>query len=232
MNTIKTLGLMAAITLTVGVNYSNAATILYDFTGATPTAFDYSGAVLTAAATSNDFGSGITASVYSFSGSTSGRGISFGGGEARAMLGTNVQTHSFTIAIPLNVTVDLTDLSFTSGTIFAENSWTLAISKGTPSAIGGNPITGTASGRRTAENAVTLAGLSGLTNESVTFTITDTTGRNNNTEAFYSFIDNVTLTGTAASVPEPSTSLLGALGALVLLRRRRKNDNFSQQARE
>lgn len=235
----KALPLFAAATLVAGLaSTANAATIGYNFDQGGLTGWTTGPTTLTAAASNNDFGSGVTVSDYSFTGGTANgtptessrdRQIGFVGGQARAMLNNEdseapytQETHSFVITIPVGVTVDLTSLAWDSGTVFAENSWELDIVAGSGATFSttGAPFTDTAPDTlRTANNSEALSGLTGLTNTTVTVTITDTSARNNNSNEFYSFVDNVVLTG--AAVPEPGSLALIGLGGLLVARRRR-----------
>lgn len=245
----RSLALLTTTSLAACLGTStHAATIVYDFEAA-PTAFeqnnsntqDYTnwteGGTINSPAASNDFGSGVTTSNWSFTDGTgdnryigyvteSGQAAS-DGVEARAMLGANTQTHSFTITIPDNVVVDLTNYSWESGTVFAEHAWELDIiaASGQTFATADNPITTTESGaRREVQNDVDLTGLTGLTDTTVTVTITDLTPRNNNQTIFYSFIDNAVLTGSVVGdpIPEPASIALVGLGGLCMLGRRRR----------
>lgn len=143
-------------------------------------------------------------------------------------------TMSFEVTIPSSVTLDLTELSFVDGIDSGQGTndtfsqWDLSITtgSGTPDS-GTRSLTTGSSGVTSGSNTVALSGLTGLTDTSVTFTWTvnygtvdgdpPTGGNNNNRHAF---LDDVTLTGTV--IPEPSAALLGALGLLALLRRRRR----------
>ena len=71
------------------------------------------------------------------------------------------------------------------------------------------------------------AGFTAITNSTVTFTILDTAGGNNNSFSGspagpqnYTFYDNFVLTGVIV-VPEPSAALLASVSLLTLLYRRR-----------
>ena len=211
---------------------SQAATIVYGFEGGAE-----SGQILSIAATSNDFGNGITASNWGVNSNDGGRPAHVqplanqdgSSAHTSAFLivekGGNNDVHTFTITIPdLGAAmVNLTNLSFDFGEVGPDNgapTWTIS------SDLGGGTITpGTANGNGTGNwntdsASLALAGsFSGLNNTSVTFTLTNTAGGNNNTNTWGTWIDNVTLSGTV--IPEPSTALLGAFGSLLLLRRRR-----------
>jgi hypothetical protein len=179
--------------------------------------------VLTSSVSSNTFGSSVTASSYTFSNTSSSgdREIAIVDGVTKAKHSGVNQTHVFTITIADTVTVDLTGLSFDFGVNYEPGSWTLGLSQGSA-----NKMSESYAGSLNSEvfvdvsESLSLSGLTGLTDTSVTFTITDTTPGNNNQETLYSYFDNVTVTGTV--IPEPSSfALLGlGLGSLVMRRRR------------
>lgn len=148
----------------------------------------------------------------------------------RKLLGGSTANMSFTISIPSDVTIDLTELSFIDGIDSGTGAndtysgWDLTVSTGSASPDSGTEfVAGT--GYSESENTVTLSGLTGLTDTSVTFdflvnyaTDPEFTGGNNNNR--HAFLDDVTLTSTV--IPEPSTVILAGLGLLgAVLRQRR-----------
>ena len=214
------LGAGSAVT-TNNFGPSHTATIVYAFSGSS---IAYGANLGTgSAATTNVFGSGITASNYTASSPV--RTIGLTGGQVRALKSSDTDVHQFTVTIPAGVFVDFTNLSFNYGNVGPDTS---PASFTVTSTVAG----GTYSPQNTWTHAagifsgtanMTLAGnfLSDLTNRTVTFTFSDTAGGNNLNTTMYTFIDNVTLTGTI--VPEPSSAaLLGVVGMLCLLRRRRE----------
>lgn len=195
------------------VGAADAATITYDFDGGT-------------AAGVSDFGSGVTVDDASTS------GLSLVEDRAHRVLGNSASTLAVTINIPTGVIVNLTELDFTDGIDsgaggnFTYSQWDLAVSTGSGSpATGSDSVEGT--GFSSTDNEITLTGLTGLTDTSVTFTWTlyygtsegpPPSGGNNSSRHF--FIDDIVFTGSV--VPEPgSLALLGLGGVLVASRRRR-----------
>ncbi|MFK7909774.1 MAG: PEP-CTERM sorting domain-containing protein [Akkermansiaceae bacterium] len=218
MKLTKTSCIFAAALIT---GTSHAASIVYSFDSQS------------AAATSNDFGNGITGNSI-----TLGDSMEIGSTQideldvASVKLG-NTGSISFDVVIPNGVTVDFTELSFAFDYESNNNSgadyyadWTLAISTGSGTASGG-PVGPYASGQTVISTAAssTLSGLTGLTDTTVTFTLsadngTDTSLTGGNANDRRTIFDDVTLTG--AVVPEPSAvSLLGFGFSLLLLNRRR-----------
>lgn len=207
---------------------SHAATIIYGFDTNNATG----GASITSNATSNTFTNGITTSVWTATaGDGSGRPVFINGQQMRAEKGANADTHTFTITIPnlsaLSLNLNLTNLSFDYGKVGGDTgapSWTV-----TSNRAGGTITPNTAVIAPTGSNvsssaSMNLAGnflnISPTSTTTITFTLVDAAGGNNNNGGVhYTFIDNVTLTGTV--IPEPSSALLGGLGMLCLLRRRR-----------
>ena len=206
---------------------TQAATIVYAFDGES------------AAATTNEFsGDGVTAGNISIA-NGGGGGWQIGSTEideldviSMKLGGTANAAFSFTLDIGSTAT-DLTGLSFAfdyesnngSGADYYAG-WTLAISTGSASASSGSvgpyaPGIGT---ETTTEN-LTLSGLTGLSNTSVTFTFTADNGvtdtfANGNANNRRTIFDDITLTGSV--VPEPgSLALLGLGGLLIGARRRR-----------
>lgn len=176
------------------------------------------------AADSNDFGSGISASVWTAYSPVRSIGFSGGsGGQVQAQKSQDTDTHTFTVTIPSLVgqTLSLTNLSFNWGEFGSEGAgtlptWTISSTVGSLS-----PNTGAGALGSSNLSNLTLSGLTGLNNTSITFTLLDNSQGNNKTNSFYTWFDNVTLTGALVSVPEPSAALLGGVGMLALLRRRR-----------
>ena len=197
-----------------------AATIMYDFDGGS------------ASSSSNDFGAGVTADNVVLGGNGF-ESITMELNENRAqrkLRDPATTTLAITINISDSVVVDLTDLSFVDGIDSGTGSntsysqWDLAISTGSAS-----PATGTrnifGSGLTSSTNSLSLSGLTGLTDTSVTFTWTvnygttsDFSGGGNN-NIRHAFLDDITFTGSV--VPEPASIVLSSLGVLLLLRRRR-----------
>lgn len=227
----KTKLLTASAFLTA--SFANASTIVFDFEDAgkitgTGAATEYSGP------DSNDFGLGVTTSAFTLTdGGANGDflGVVGGAGTTKAHVATRDPNNSmsFSLVIPNGVTVDLTNLSFQDGfnETFHPNSltptWSLAISTGSASPSSGGLGAGTvnATGFFSQDETLTLSGLTGLTDTTVTFTWTYDSDRSNSLARAHT-IDNVTLTGTAVAVPEPSSSVLIGLGGLALILRRRK----------
>ena len=234
MKTITTSTKLAALaSLGLAATSANAATVVYGFEGGAET-----GQILSIAATSNDFGSGITASNWGVNSGASGRPAhvqptgSQDGNSAHTSAylivekGSSTDVHTFTITIPDlgSNSVNLTNLSFDFGEVGPDNgapTWTIS------SDLGGGTITpntanGVGTGNWNTDSAsLALAGsFSGLNNTSVTFTLSNAAGGNNSTDTWGTWIDNVVLTGEA--VPEPSTTALLGLGGLALILRRRK----------
>ena len=196
---------------------SHAATILFDFSGG-DIAFGANLGV-GSAVTTNDFsGSGVT--VSNWTAASPSREIGIAGGQVRAKKSGDIDTHQFTITIPDSVTIELTSISFDYGNFGPDTSPAnfLVSSDVNGEGYTNNPAThdpGTFSG-----NVVMgLSGFTGLTDRTITFIFEDSADGNNSSESMYTFIDNVTLTGTV--IPEPSAALLGCFGSLLLLRRRR-----------
>ena len=207
---------------------------VYNFDGETA-----KGDLATAALDGNDFGSGVTASVFTLvDGNASGSFIDGFQDDRLEIVLKGVQTTStFQITIPTGVTVDLTGLSFDHGiqwnngrTNSTYSKWSVSIDNGgsaTPSAVDDSRTPTEDVGEQSTNEALVLSGLTGLTATTVTFTIngqfgvnTDFTSGNDQTRQ--AFLDNVTLTGSVGPVPEPgSLALLGLGGLLIGARRRR-----------
>jgi PEP-CTERM motif len=208
---------------------THAATVVWDFTGANNAMSNVNSQSSTYAATSNDFGSGITASVFSASSPTGD--IDFHAGRLKAQAKVDTDTMTFSITVPSGVFLDLTSLSFSWGNSGNDtaclNNWSLSVNGAdrTMSVTSGLMV-GVNQTRSTTSN-FSGSGFSGITDSTVTFTLTDAAAGNNNTFAgtpagpsFYTWYDDFVLTG-VIDIPEPSAALLGALGLLALLRRRR-----------
>jgi hypothetical protein len=181
------------------------------------------GRTITMAADSNDFGSGITASVWSATSPTRSIGFSGGaGGQVQAQKSADTDTHTFSITIPdlAGATVDLSSLSFNWGEFGSEGgvpTWTISSTVGSIT-----PNTATSTNGSSQLSTLALSGMSGLSNTTVTFTLLDNAQGNNKNNTFYTWFDNVNLTGVVnPAVPETSAALLGGLGMLLILRRRR-----------
>ncbi len=211
---------IAALLLSAVSIPSHAATIVYAFDGNVNTA------------TTNDFGNGVTTSIWSISGTGSQSGT-IASERAEGPFKDGNIVNQFTITIPVGVTVDLTQLSFDVGHNITQGSgtgnqdapgengleWELTsitpVGSGVPPTSGSHLMT---AGFASYNHVINLSGLTNLNGTSITFTLTDTTGNENN-NFNRTFFDNVTVTGTV--IPEPSTALLGGLSSLLLLRRRR-----------
>lgn len=225
--TLLTLTLAAGLAL---AGSANAASILYDFAGAS------------AAASVNDFGNGVTVSDINIINGGSG-GIQIGNTDqsdpnnaSMKFGGTENAKLSFTITIPAGTTVNLTQLDFNEGFDSTKNGsgadafwkWDLALTAGSAS-----PNTGAdsqSSGRIITTNfpSVALSGLTGLTDTSVTFTLsmdngTSTSYTSGNANDRRQFFDDITLTGeVVTNIPEPASLATGLLGLTLIAARRRR----------
>lgn len=215
---IKSL-LLPIIALSMTAASSHAATIVFGFGTAIAEGANLGAGSI---ATSNGFsGDGIT--VSNWTASSPVRNIRVSGGQVQALKSEDTDTHAFTITIPnlAGSTVDLTSLSFNYGEFGNEGAamtWTISSSIGSIS-----PNSGTTPSNSSSFANLALSGLTGLNNTSVTFTLLDTSQGNNKNWTFYTWIDNVTLTGVVnPAIPETSSVFLGSIGMLFLLRRRRK----------
>ena len=217
---------------------SYAATIVYNFEGGAlgPTTSGDLSIAFTGNGT-NDFGNGIMASAWNVeAGDNGGRparvqptGSQDGSStHSSAYLivekGGAADTHTFSVTIPDlgSAFVNFTNLSFEYGEVGPDNgapTWTITSDLG-GGTINPNTANGVGTGNWNTDSAsLALAGnFSSVNNTTITFTLSDAAGGNNNTNTWGTWIDNVTLTGTV--IPEPSTALLGAFGSLLLLRRR------------
>ena len=217
---IKSL-LLPVIALCVTAVSSHAATIIFNFNNTIAYGSNLGAG---SPVTTNDF-SGDGVSVSNWTASSPSRTIGVQGGQVRALKSADTDTHTFTITIPADVTLNISSLFFNYGSVGGDTSPAnfLVTTNVVGSSFTNNPATHTAATGPAfvSNNSVTMAtsGLTGISGRTVTFTFSDSSQGNNKTESIYSYIDNVTLTGTV--IPEPSAALLGGLGMLALLRRRR-----------
>jgi hypothetical protein len=129
---------------------------------------------------------------------------------------------SFTLTPGVNTTIDVTafrmDMGITNGTaaktvgIFSSIGGFASASD----AIGTRNWTGTPGG--TDSGMIDLSSLGTITT-ATDFRVYIITGASTTSHGFA--LDNITLEGTVTAIPEPSAALLGGLGLLALLRRRR-----------
>lgn len=208
--------ILTAILASLAAAVATAETIVYDFDGGTP-----------AAVTSNSFPAGVVAHdtvIPLGSSGDNGNDGTYSTALAKWTPSTNVKARvsprgnagteklSFSVDIPAGVAVDFTAIDFEFG--FNENSggplipnWDLTISTGsaTPSFGGLSGHNGTGWYVNDPNpTSVTLSGLTGLTDTTVTFEWIFTTDAGNNHGVFFrSFtLDDITLTGTVG-IPAP-----------------------------
>jgi hypothetical protein len=221
--TKTTLSLAAAVGTLALATSANAATILYDFTGETNGTTDKS-----SDATTNDFGAGVTASaiIASTPGDVANYAY-FNEETTRTELRNGTPgVFTFTITIDDTVSVDLTGLSFLDGIDSGAggndlfHGWELAISNGGSANIQDVDRTwlnGTDPNPSSNNNNLTLSGLTGLTDTTVTFTLTSNfaTGYDSGTDTYsgggsharHTILDDITLTGAIAPAPFVITAI-------------------------
>lgn len=202
-----------------------AATIVFGFE-TTTTAMNGSNTGQTAVVpvSSNGFSSdGITVSDWTATSPTGG--IQSVGGQMRALKKVDTDTHTFTVTIPAGLNISLTSLAFSYGTVGADTSPANFLVSSNFAGGTFTPNTAThaevANTSASADMALggTFANIDSASPTVITFSFADSAGGNNNSTSMYTWIDNVTLTGEV--IPEPSAAVLGSLGLLCLLRRRR-----------
>ena len=173
----------------------SAGTITYDFN-------DANGIV-----DSNTIGSGVSAGDVILS---SAGGTAFQNTRAEVAVRVPNPTATFTVTIPSGTTADFSSLSFVHG--FNETSnpnpltpaWTLSISTGAGAPNTNSLATINSAGFYSQNESITLSGLTGLTDTTVTFTFTFSSAENRgNNLARAHTIDDLTLTGTAVVAPVP-----------------------------
>ena len=218
----KTTTATLATVLTLATS-ANAETILYDFTGETNGTTDKS-----SDATTNDFGAGVTASaiIASTPGDVANYAY-FNEETTRTELRNGTPgVFTFTITIDDTVSVDLTGLSFLDGIDSGAggndlfHGWELAMSNGGSANIQDVDRTwlnGTDPNPSSNNNNLTLSGLTGLTDTTVTFTLTSNfaTGYDSGTDTYsgggsharHTILDDITLTGAIAPAPFVITAI-------------------------
>lgn len=139
---------------------------------------------------------------------TSKSALGFINGRSQFLSQNAGYSHSFTVTIPASVSLNFTQLSFTVGEINndpATNSWQVTISEGSAT-----PSTGTTSGGAgtTSEDVtVNLNNLNDQKGKSLTFTITENNGGNNNGTTQGTFIDNIVLEASIAGISLTNVSI-------------------------
>ena len=181
--------------LTLVIQLASAGSLVFDFN-------DADGVV-----DANTIDASITAGDVTL---TSGGGTAFQNNRAELAVRAPNPTATWTVTVPAGTTLNLTTLSFAHG--FNETShsnnltpaWTLSVSTGSGTPATNASATVTSTGFTSQQETVTLNGLTGLTNTTVTFTLTfSSTENRNNSLARAHTIDNLTMIGTATSAPVP-----------------------------
>lgn len=229
MKTTKYALLSALIT----IGSTQAASVVYNFTGDTTIA--NSAATKTSDFTSNDFGAGVTMSVFSLntevrnSSITDTHGFAANDMHAFQTFSNGQSTMSVTISVDSEHILDLSSLSFLYGVYSTANplntSYTLTSSLGGIDTNSTNSLTSIKNNLVSDTYTSTLgAPLKGLTDTEVTFTWAfANSGLSSTTNADRGHaMDNIVLNGTVSAVPEPSSTALLGLGGLALILRRRK----------
>lgn len=239
MNSPKILTLLGIGLLAAGT--APAATIAYDFqdTDKVSPIGPQDATTVYIAPDTNTFGSGITISAFTLEDRDAGqysRFVDVGSGSTGAALGHGgaALVASFTVTIDSTVTVDFDDISFLTGIRWNSNSNAINVTESFYTRVGaeanGNVTPSTYTKNINANylanpdnpQTVTLSGLTGLTDTTVTFSWAFSSNRNNNFSEVSSQLDDITLNGTIAPVPEPSSVALLGLGMAGLMIRRRR----------
>ncbi len=214
---------------------SSAATIVYTF----ETSGNISGtgaSQVYSAPDTNTFGTGISVGNFelsdldNYNGYIGSRG---GGNEAWVADRGSASTVEFTITVASGYTADFTNITFDTSyfTSLTGNTlvdWTFSTIVGaapaTNATTGGFTHNGGTNYQSPAGANINLTGLTGLTGgTTVTFQWLLNANKNHDISTRSIGIDDINLTGAASAIPEPSTFaiLLGGIGMLALLRRRR-----------
>ena len=232
---MRKLCLLSSCLLSIGA--ASAATIEYDFetsANISPIGPQTAATVYTAPDT-NTFGAGISVSSFTLTdrdASEYSRFVDIGSGSVNAAVGGGGTPllASFTVTIDDTVVVDFTNIEYDSFFRFTTNNNDALITHSFSTSIGDNEIVDSWAKNTNADfwpnpdNTVSssLSGLTGLTDTSVTFTWSFDDNKSNLFSVLSHGVDNITLTGTVAPVPEPSNFLtLGAAILMFSMRRRR-----------
>jgi len=192
---------------------------------------------------SNDFGAGVTVSTFTMTdrdASQYSRFVNIGGDTIEAGVGSGNSdlVATFEITIDDTVTVDLDDIIFDTSARWTNSGsvddvfvdFFVTVGSDQSNVVNFDWIhNGAPNYQNQADQTVTFStltgvDLTGLTDTTVTFTWELGTDRNNNFGVITQGLDDIVLTGSVSSVPEPSSFALvaGCLGLTsVMLRRRR-----------
>ena len=158
----------------------------------------------------NTIGASVTAGNVTLA-TSSGGSTAFQNSRAELGVREPNPTLSCAVTVPAGSTLDLTSLSFDYGFNEASHpnnvtpSWSLAITtgSGTPSTNSLPTVTGT--GFTFQNESIALTGLTGLTDTTVTFTLTfDTTENRHSSISRAHTVDNLTLSGSSTIDTEPT----------------------------